>query len=171
MEDVKLAYIAGIMDGEGSIMLVKACHASFMKAQNRKYPNYYPNIRVGMIEREALDFIVDTLNIGKVVQEKSYQNKRPMFRYRLTNKPDVRKFLEIMTPYLMIKKEQAKLLMQYIDTFISCSAKNPVTEEIENNRHEYWTRMRELNGVASPATTEPWGKRGRSKSVRLEATV
>jgi hypothetical protein len=171
MEDAKLAYIAGIIDGEGSIMLVKACHASFMKQQNRKYPNYYPSVRVGMIEHEALDFIVDTLKIGKVVKEKSYQNKRPMYRYRLTNKPDVRKFLEIMTPYLMIKKQQAILLMQYIDTFISCSAKNPVTEEIENNRHEYWTKMREMNGVASPATTEPWGKRGRSKSVRLEATV
>lgn len=172
MEDaVKLGYIAGIIDGEGSIMLVSARHKSFMEAQGRKYPAYYPAVRVGMIGREPLDLIVNFTGLGKVVLEKSYAGKRPVYRWRLTRKDEVYEFLKLIGPHLLEKREQAKVLIEYMDQNPKCTHSNPVTSEIEEWRNSYWIKIRTLNGVASPATTEPFGKRGRSKSVRLEATV
>jgi len=172
MEDaIKLGYIAGIIDGEGSIMLVGARHKSFMKLYNRKYPGYYPNVRVGMIHREPLDLIVSYTGIGKIEKEKSYANKRPMYRWRLTRKQEIYDFLKLVGPHLIEKREQAKLLLEYIENNACCHRYNPITPEIAEWRRSYWIKMRTLNGIASPATTEPFGKRGRSKSVRLETTV
>lgn len=170
MEDaIELGYVAGIIDGEGSIMLVAARHESFMQAQGRRYPAYYPNIRVGMVKRVSLDRICSFMKMGKVAQEKSYAGKRPMHRYRLTRKEDVYNFLKRISPYLSEKKEQAELLLEYIENNPRCSHINPVTPEIEEWRHSYWVKIRSLNGIASPATTEPYGKRGRSKGVRVSS--
>lgn len=168
---IKLGYIAGIIDGEGSIMLVGARHKSFMEQYKRRYPSYYPTLRVGMIEREPLDLLVEITGKGKVAQEKSYHRQRPMHRWTVYRKDDVYKVLKMIEPHLIVKRKQAQLLLEYMDKNPVCHISRPITKEISDMRREYWERIRALNGIASPATTEPLGKRGRSKSVRIESTV
>lgn len=173
MEDVKLtlAYLAGIIDGEGSIMIVRAKHEAFMKQYDRNYPYYLPCVRVGMIDKEPIQLICDVMNMGEVENEVSYQNKRPMFRWRVTNREQCAEVINRLLPYLRVKKPQALLMLDFIKNFKRCHRYNPMTPEIEAERHNYWVQMRTLNGIASPATTERAGKTGRCKSVRLESTV
>jgi len=168
---IKLGYIAGIIDGEGSIMLVGARHKSFMEQYNRRYPSYYPTLRVGMIEREPLDLLVEMTGKGRVSLEKSYHHKRPMHRWTVFRKKDVYEVLKMIEPHLIVKCKQAQLLIEFMDNNPVCHISRPITQEISDMRKKYWIEMRTLNGIASPATTEPLGKRGRSKSVRLESTV
>lgn len=174
MEVATLAYIAGIVDGEGSIMIQRQCSESFM-AQRAKsgcfHPHYAVGIRIGMCERVALDLIVDELGIGSVCEEKPYHHKRPMFRWMIRSKQEVCDFLNLILPYLRVKKKQAELALKFMNEWVSFNG-NRLTPEIVSKREEAWAQMRKLNGVVdTPATTKSRGIRGREKSAPYEAIV
>jgi hypothetical protein len=174
MEEEKLAYIAGIMDGEGSIMIQRQASKSFMEQRAKRgcyHSDYAPAFRIGMQERVALDLIVSVTGLGEVVEEKPYHHKRPMYRWVLRSKYDITEFLTLILPYLLVKKEQAKLALKFVTEWVSFNGAR-ITPEIQAQREAAWMEMRKLNGiVSSPATTEPRGKRGREKSAPFEATV
>ena len=174
MEVSVLAYIAGIVDGEGSIMIQRQCSKAFMEQRAKSgcfHPHYAVGIRIGMLERIALDLIVDELKIGKVCQEKPYHHKRPMYRWMIRSKDEVIKFLNLILPYLRVKKKQAQLAIKFMDEWVSCNGRK-LTPEIISKRQRAWREMRKLNGVIdTPATTKSRGIRGREKSAPYEAIV
>ena len=162
-KEADLAYIAGIIDGEGSILITRDVYSN-------KNPVMRVIVRVGMIEEVALKFMQKTLKVGKFYKEKPYHHKRAMNRLVVTSYEEVKSSLESLLPFLKVKKEQALLALKFID---ECRGKRGhwmAPEDIEK-RLSFWIKMRELNGITAPATTERTGKRGRRKSVRLEATV
>lgn len=174
MEEVKLAYIAGILDGEGSIMIQRHASKAFMEQRKKRgcnHPHYAPAIRIGMQDRAPLDLIVEATRIGKVHEEKPYHRRKPMFRWMVRSKNEIKEFLTLVMPYLLVKKEQANLCLQFVDEWVSCNGIR-LTPDILAKREKAWMQMRKLNGViTSPATTEPRGKRGRDFSAPFEATV
>ena len=174
MEVEKLAYIAGILDGEGSIMIMRQASKSFMEQRAKSgcfHPHYAPCIRIGMLERKPLDLIVKTINIGEVYEEKSYHRKRTMHRWMVRRKEDIIKFLTLIMPYILVKKKQAILCLKFMKEWVSHNGIR-LTPEIVQKRENAWIEMRKLNGVVSiPATTESKGKRGRDFSAPFEATV
>ncbi len=172
-EETKWAYIAGLIDGEGSIMIMRQAHESFMKqraASGCFDPHYHPQIRIGMIDRRPIDFICEVSGIGKVIEEKPYHHKRPMFRWNIRRRDEITAFLQKIMPYLLVKTEQAKLALNFCENWIGKPGLR-LTDENRKKREAAWLAMRSLNGVVSPATTERKGKRGRDFSIRLEATV
>lgn len=174
MEAEKLAYIAGILDGEGSIMVMRQASRSFMEQREKRgcfHPHYHPCIRIGMLERVALDLIVETTGIGKIHEEKSYHNKRQMFRWMARSREDCLKFLELTMPYIRVKRKQAELCMRFMQDWVSFNGIR-LTPEIQAEREKAWIEMRKLNGVVSvPATTKPRGRRGRDISAPFEVIV
>ena len=170
----KLAYIAGILDGEGSIMIVRQASKAFMEQRAKAgcyHPNYTPAIRIGMQDREPLDLIVNTTCIGKVYKEKPYHHKKPMYRWMARNRADIIEFLTLVMPYLLVKKKQAKLVFKFARDWIGCNGTR-ITPEIQAYRENAWMEMRKLNGVIfTPATTKPRGRRGRDLSAPFEAIV
>jgi len=174
MEVEKLAYIAGIVDGEGSIMIMRQASKSFMEQRAKRgcfHPHYHPCIRVGMQRREPLDLIVKTTGIGEVWEEKPYLKQRPMFRWMTRSKSDITSFLKLILPYLLVKNEQAELALKFVEEWVSFNGAK-ITPEIQSERERAWMTMRKLNGVVSiPATTKSKGKRGRDFSAPFEAIV
>ncbi len=174
MEEVKLAYIAGILDGEGSIMIQRQASKSFMEQRRKRgcfHPHYAPGIRIGMLEEEPLNFIVETTAIGQVYEEKPYHHKRPMFRWMIRSKQEIQDFLLLVIPYLLVKNKQAELCLKFMKEWVSHNGIR-LTPEVIAQRENAWLQMRKLNGViTSPATTEPRGRRGRDFSAPFEATV
>ena len=167
MEVEKLAYIAGILDGEGSIMIMRQASESFMKQRAERgcfHPHYAPCIRIGMQDRSALDLIVDATGIGFVHTEKPYHHKKPMYRWMVRSKAEITQFLKLMMPYLLVKKDQAILCLKFVEEWVSFNGSR-LTPEILQKREEAWSQMRKLNGVVfTPATTKSRGRRGRDKS-------
>lgn len=161
-KEVELAYIAGLIDGEGAIFIT---HDPF---HNRKSV-HRTEIRIGMIEKVGLDFMVETLKLGKVKEEKPYHHKRPMYRVVFSKRSVVREVINKLLPYLKVKKEQALLALDFLDHV--GDKRRSLTDEDCTIRHTFYAKMRVLNGISTPATTERKGKRGRDKSVRLETTV
>ncbi len=162
-----LAYIAGILDGEGSIMIQKQASKSFMEQRARRgcfHPHYAPAIRIGMQEKAALDFIVKTTGLGMVYEEKPYHHKRPMYRWVLRSKSEITEFLTLVLPFLLVKKNQAELALKFVKEWVSFNGAR-ITPEIQKHREAAWMEMRELNGVVQKSPNDlPTGKRGRDYS-------
>jgi len=160
----ELFYLAGLFDGEGSIMVVRNAAPSFMK--HRIYPHYGVGIRIGMMDETSIKNFKEKLGYGSYYLEKPYHHKRPIARWTCRRNEDVSSFLEDLGPFLRLKKKNVKVALEFIE---KCSGKlgKRITSEMNALRHSYYIKMRTLNGIDSPATTERTGHRGRSKSLRV----
>lgn len=98
------AYIAGIIDGEGSIMLTR-----FHKNQ---YPS--PCISVASTSLELLNWISEKTGKGIIKSKKNYNSFKHQDSYTYTIKyNDAIELLEVIIPYLVIpqKKKRAELIL------------------------------------------------------------
>lgn len=93
------SYIAGIIDGEGSIMLL-----SFHKNQ---LPS--PCISISSTTLELLVWVKSKINAGSIKNKKNYNKDKHKYSYTYTLKYN--KVLELLTeiePYLVIKSKKAR---------------------------------------------------------------
>lgn len=177
----EIAYLAGLFDGEGSIMIQCLNSLNYMDKSRRKTPGFVVGMRIGMINEDVIAYFANFFNIP-YDKEKKYHHKRPMFRVQIRRQDKVREIIKAFTPYLKVKREQAKIALEYLDTCLRPRRKgelSAVPEELQRRREELYFKMKELNGISiSPATTKrvdnfkhASGNGGRSKGVRVEAIV
>lgn len=170
----EIAYIAGLFDGEGSIMIVRHAGENYMRITKRKTPGYSVSLSLGMIDRQLIEWLKNKLNVGNIHCEKIYHAKRPMYRWYVKNKKGCVHVLNMLMPFLRGKKQQAELQIQFINECLGLVNKRNagVPEELNAKREKYWLKMKELNGIdISLATTKRVGNKGRKKGVRVEAIV
>lgn len=100
----KVIYLAGATDGEGSIGITKH------KRIERLTPAYEPRLQVGNTSKEMLDLFVKTFG-GKLTPEKRLtQGGKDFYIWSIYGVSMV-KALEAMLPFLIVKREQAKLVI------------------------------------------------------------
>lgn len=153
-QTLRIAYSAGIIDGEGSLCVTKT-----KPMQNRTNPLHAPLIRVGMNKEEPMKFLQETFECGNIFYEgfrKDRPNQNPMFRWVVTNRNDVVKVIDMIMPFLIVKKEQAILIKEMCLGWVLAHAKKHGTypEEIQR-REDYYIRCKKLNAVGVAATTKP----------------
>lgn len=104
MTELEKAYIAGIIDGEGSIMLQR-----FHKNQ---FPS--PCVSIASSTIELLNWIREKVRYGVIKRKKNYNPKKHKDCYSYSLKYDEAiKFIEAIYPYLIIenKKKRAFLII------------------------------------------------------------
>ncbi len=102
MNDLDLAYIAGLIDGEGYVGIKKTT----TKRNGRVNPQYQERIQVRMVNEGAIRFLADTLG-GKYYKESpSVAKGRPLYCYQASDLQAV-SILTAVLPYLRVKKENA----------------------------------------------------------------
>lgn len=113
LTDGQLGYIAGIVDGEGSLMFGKVKR----KTNSRGFV-WRVVIDITMTERGAIDFIHGYTKLGFVsgpyVKRSTTRDRKfekPVWRYTVQFS-DVPKFLDLIEPYLLIKKDKCHLLRE-----------------------------------------------------------
>lgn len=94
MTEVEKAYIAGIIDGEGSIILQK-----FHKNQ---FPS--PCVSIASTSMELLTWIRNIVGKGKIISKKNYnpEKHKDCYSYILKYNNSI-SFIEEIYPYLIIK--------------------------------------------------------------------
>lgn len=99
MTSEEKAYIAGIIDGEGSIMLLK-----FHKNQ---YPA--PCVSIASTTLELLEYIKEKTGMGNIKTKKNYniEHHKNSFTY-IVHHDNAIEFLELIYPYLVIKSKKKK---------------------------------------------------------------
>ncbi|WP_300384109.1 hypothetical protein [Clostridium sp.] len=105
MKDVEKAYIAGIIDGEGSIMLIKL--------HSNEFPS--PCISIASTTLELLTYIKGVVCKGSIIKKKNYNTNLHKDSYSFSLKRnDAINLLEEIYPYLIIesKRKRAKLILE-----------------------------------------------------------
>ncbi|MCK5608870.1 hypothetical protein KAR91_43760 [Candidatus Pacearchaeota archaeon] len=127
-------YLAGIIDGEGCISI---------NLYNKQASKYNLRVRVDNTSKELIFWIAENFG-GKVRFQKSYhRNYRDIWRWEINYK-NLEKLIKKILPYLIIKKEQAKLALKYRKT-VNYRGKRCVPEKILEQRKELYLLMKQLN--------------------------
>ena len=102
MTDTEVAYLAGLFDGEGSI--------GFYKKRN----TYETSATIANTDFRVLLWIQNRLPYG-YVRRKAWGGRRLSWEFCVKSRHRVKEFLALIRPYLIIKAEQADLLLSLLD--------------------------------------------------------
>lgn len=132
-EDKEMAYLAGVMDGDGSFSI-------------RRLPNgtanilYFPLLQCSTW-RSFIHLLKEKLG-GHIVTGKEHICKdgskgHALFRWKLRGNDNVRPVLERMIPFLKIKKERAEFLLNFIKENPFIRGKILTGEQVENRERSF----------------------------------
>ena len=111
-EKEKMAYLAGVMDGDGSFSIYKLMNLS-------KSPLYAPALQCATWRMEYLNLLKETFGgnfvTGKVHICKDGSDGHALTNWSLRSAINCKPALEALIPYLKIKKERAMHLLKYIE--------------------------------------------------------
>ena len=124
-----LAYIAGFFDGEG-------CISGHM---GRRHPS--ARISIGQKDPKILYWIQETLKIGRISKNSKSSNSS----WRITRKEDIGRFIELILPYSIIKKEQL-LVGQKLNNLRGGQGSR-VSENNSQKRLRFFDRLKLLKRV------------------------
>jgi hypothetical protein len=139
-----LAYMAGVLDGDGSF--------SLMKRQGKKEgqsPLYYPLIQIANASKDLIDFVHKEF-LGLIHARKAYIAKdgckrKISYQWKLEKTPSCFPFLDKIIPYLVIKKERAEFLRDYLLRNPFKRGSNKLSDEILQSRESDYFKMRSFN--------------------------
>ncbi len=156
----EIAYMAGLIDGEGTIRMSKFKEKNW----NSKYT---PTISFVNTNLEVVNLIGKFINAKRVYihdgSKTGFKGNKPCYKVQKSGTIAVVEPLEKLLPYLRIKKKQAELILKY------CKEQKPATkkgiqwrngnyrDEKENIfREGIYQQIKRLNQYKqiSPATTE-----------------
>ena len=102
-----LAYIAGILDGEGYIGIKR--DSSVKKGCANR--SYHARIQVRMVDEPAIAFLAETLGGWYYAEKAHLVNGRPLFCYQASDAAAVA-ILRIVLPYLRVKRGAAEIVLE-----------------------------------------------------------
>lgn len=147
-----LAYIAGFLDGEGTITI------KFRKTRNKSSWSKYHQAEVGIANNslEILMWIKEFLRRELGIRSNLSGTSNVCFRLGFTSRQAIR-ISEVLYPYLRLKKSQAFVLLEFgkmmyanrktlHDVQGRIMGREPISEEEVLNRNELTRKIRLLNG-------------------------
>lgn len=135
MTETEKSYIAGIINGEGSIML--------QRIHKNEHPS--PCVSIASTTLELLEWVKNTVRKGRIISKKNYniEKHKDCYSYVL-RRNDAIQLLNDIYPYLIInsKKKRAELI---ISKYKSVTPRNGCyTEEMLIVKEEFY---REFMGI------------------------
>ena len=108
LTEVDKAYLAGLIDGEGCI--------SVYKVRNKQCKNGFSikcNLRINMVDAEAIDYFHKKIGIGSVHRIIKGGNRRQQKLWSINSGSQVSAVLKEILPYLKIKVKHAQNLLEF----------------------------------------------------------
>ena len=111
MKDSEIAYLAGLFDGEGSVMYKQYLE----KRKNRPNPMFCWRIRldVAMTDKDTIKHIYDTLMVGWWGPRTVRPGRKPQWRWS-TSFRGAKQVAKLFLPYAITKK---KVLQKIVDHY------------------------------------------------------
>lgn len=138
-----LAYVAGLFDGEGSIV-IGVSKPSIKKRM--KSPSHWLQVGISNTNKEIIDWLKN--NFGGHISNRSYSPSRknciPSWEWRvMSNK--AKDFLINISPFVRIKKKQVKLAIQFQEERMYKGGISISTPEQINRRDWFKTEISKLS--------------------------
>ncbi len=103
--DTDLAYLAGLIDGEGYVGIKKTTRRDMTS------PAYHERIQVRMVDEAAIAFLASTLGGNYYCEASHVAQGRPLYCYQASDLKACQ-VLDAVLPYLRIKRPDADLVLQ-----------------------------------------------------------
>ena len=115
LTDTEAAYIAGIVDGEGSINM-----NAF-----RKQP--IPQVSIANTDIRLINWLMEKLKSlnPHLYTRPATETQKPVYKIYVANNASVQALLERIVPYMVIKKERAEVMMEFTSTRVGVSVHTP----------------------------------------------
>ena len=138
---ITYAYLAGLIDGEGSIFI--------SKINNKKSGNVWFRLALtcSMTEREGIDLLIKTFtpHLKAYIYLGNRKNGHKSVYQYLTTGDTARDILKELLPYLLVKKEQARLGIEFqVWRKKFKNTGKPRTQEEIEQFNEYYLKMKAL---------------------------
>jgi hypothetical protein len=146
-EAVRIAYMAGIIDGEGTIGITKVTPKRYTN------PRYTARIHFANVNKDVVDLFASVF--GGSVREERVPNRQLIYRWYRVGNPITKEILLQLQPYLIIKKRQADTVMEFLNIVNAKGFQRNQGVPIEElqRREDFFQKVKELNAVGAPATT------------------
>lgn len=156
MTNVELAYFAGLIDGEGCLSIKRLVTLDC----GRRSICYTPEIRIRMCNPIAMERFCNAFNVPLRLQRSdnllpknrrgTYKRVRQIYTAYQTSRKAYA-IIEQLLPYLIVKRDEAQLLLDYkkhcIDTYNHLavgSNRKPMPKRLVRLRHSYYLKLRRL---------------------------
>ena len=116
MTPTESAYVAGIIDGEGSIEFKKILRIRRDRKGSPSYNTLIVRMEVPQVDGRLIDYLMETTKEGTrdMKHYPNNENWHDQHRWRV-GYHGVYRVLKQVYPYLIVKKEKAKQLIDYYD--------------------------------------------------------
>ena len=156
-----LAYLAGIIDGEGCFYIGKVPINNGYKSEH-----YRSLLTVTNTDSRLIDWILSTFDGTETTTQRikpTQKYQRMLFSWTSTG-DRLRDLCEQILPYLVIKKEHCEIMIKFRKTFIARMGNNQLSPEILAIRQQLLIDIRQLN---SRFHDHPLKDRNRNKPSAL----
>lgn len=136
-KQTELAYLAGIIDGEGTIYIQKVNRKTFF--------DYFPRIQIVTTTPNLMYWIRDTFGGIVTCRDRSTENRnwKPQYTWYTTRKI-MDQLLPLLHPYLIVKKKQVEVMIEFRKTFTQKESKK-ISHDIFEFRDECMIKIRHFN--------------------------
>lgn len=150
-----LAYLAGLFDGEGSIVITLVKPG---KSNRLKTPSHRLDIGITNTNKDILDWLIETLG-GCLCKGKVCSGDKPCWMWRISCQ-EAKTFLMAIRPFMRIKHLQADLAIEFqIQREGSPGNYRPTMEQVIA-RDKYRVKISDLNSRGT--------RRGSVKPITIE---
>ena len=110
----QIAYLSGIIDGEGSIYI-----GNFSCNKKTKVPYYQTNIQVTNTDKPLIDWLIQTFGglTSKRTAKQHTSNSRKQAYMWTASGDRVTHLCELILPYLIVKTKQCEIMIKMRATF------------------------------------------------------
>jgi hypothetical protein len=137
--DPFLAYCAGLIDGEGSIYIKKETY------QSKTNPKYRIVFKITMTEEPLIDLLSKTFNGTYHLTTGNHLSRKSLYSMHLGDRKAIKAITSLL-PYLMLKKKQAELALEFVRTREEFQAKgNRLSIEQREVYERFYQESRRLN--------------------------
>ena len=153
MDEIILAYLAGIIDADGSITITVST-----PSRTGSTLRYGENIALGQVNPEAIELLKESFGGGLSIQKPRGISRRPLYRWQV-NTRKAANVLKQLLPYLRIKRRQAEICLELheiknrgrmANTYLAGSHIRRRKPAVEAEMRDLVKQIRILNGSNRP---------------------
>lgn len=112
MSKIKLGYLAGLVDGEGYLG-IRRCTT---KNDGSLIPEFKPTMTICNTNYKLMEYLKANYSGSICKSKRQTLGWKPSYRFEF-NRSEIRKVLPLIKSYLIIKHDQADLVMELFSTY------------------------------------------------------